>query len=159
MLGPIGQISMRATDIDRATAFYRDTLGVPLLFRAGTLSFFNCGGVRLMLSLPEKDFDHPRLGALLQGRRHRRDPRDARLARRVDRARAAPDREMPDHELWMSFLPRFRRQYARADAGEAVALRSQRVPGFTGSEVRGSEVRGSEVWFRVSERCPEPQNP
>ena len=32
----------------------------PLLFTAGALAFFDCGGVRLMLSRPEKpEFDHP----------------------------------------------------------------------------------------------------
>jgi predicted enzyme related to lactoylglutathione lyase len=59
-LGTIGQISMRATDLPRAVTFYRDMLGVRHLFDAGPdLSFFDCGGVRLMLSKPEKDFDHP----------------------------------------------------------------------------------------------------
>jgi catechol 2,3-dioxygenase-like lactoylglutathione lyase family enzyme len=56
----IGQIAINVHDVDRATAFYRDVLGLPLLFTAGKLSFFDCGGVRLMLSLPEKpEFDHP----------------------------------------------------------------------------------------------------
>src|SRR6202795_4900276 len=56
----IGQIAINAHDVDRATAFYRDVLGLPHLFRAGQLSFFDCGGVRLMLSPPEKpEFDHP----------------------------------------------------------------------------------------------------
>ena len=56
----LGQIAINAYDLDRATAFYRDTLGLPLLFTAGTLAFFDCGGVRLMLSRPEKpEFDHP----------------------------------------------------------------------------------------------------
>jgi catechol 2,3-dioxygenase-like lactoylglutathione lyase family enzyme len=56
----LGQIAINVYDVDRATAFYRDTLGLPLLFTAGTLAFFDCGGVRLMLSRPEKpEFDHP----------------------------------------------------------------------------------------------------
>jgi methylmalonyl-CoA/ethylmalonyl-CoA epimerase len=51
---------MRAHDISRAVAFYRDVLGVPFLFEAPPrLAFFDCGGVRLMLSTPEPDFDHP----------------------------------------------------------------------------------------------------
>jgi catechol 2,3-dioxygenase-like lactoylglutathione lyase family enzyme len=56
----IGQISIIVHDLPRATAFYRDTLGLPLLFTAGNMAFFDCGGVRLMLgpaSSPE--FDHP----------------------------------------------------------------------------------------------------
>ena len=58
-LSRIGQIAINAHDVDRATAFYRDVLGLPHLFRAGQLSFFDCGGVRLMLDKPEKpEFDH-----------------------------------------------------------------------------------------------------
>ena len=53
MLNQLGQISMNAHDIDRATAFYADTLKVKLLFRAGKMSFFYCAGVRLMLSVAE----------------------------------------------------------------------------------------------------------
>jgi catechol 2,3-dioxygenase-like lactoylglutathione lyase family enzyme len=56
----LGQIAINVHDLDRATAFYRDVLGLPLLFTAGGLAFFDCGGVRLMLSRPEKpEFDHP----------------------------------------------------------------------------------------------------
>ncbi len=54
----IGQISIIAHDLPRATTFYRDVLGLPLLFTAGNMAFFGCGGVRLMLgpaSAPELD--------------------------------------------------------------------------------------------------------
>lgn len=59
-LGRIHQIAMRITDIDRAVAFYRDALGVPFLFAAPpNLAFFDCGGVRLMLSPASPGHDHP----------------------------------------------------------------------------------------------------
>jgi predicted enzyme related to lactoylglutathione lyase len=61
-LSRIGQIGIRARDVERATAFYRDSLGMKHLFSVpGKMSFFDCGGVRLMLSLPEggPEFDHP----------------------------------------------------------------------------------------------------
>jgi methylmalonyl-CoA/ethylmalonyl-CoA epimerase len=59
-LSRLHQISMRAIDIDRAVRFYRDALGLPFLFAAPPqLAFFNCDGVRLMLSVPEPNFDHP----------------------------------------------------------------------------------------------------
>ena len=58
-LSRIGQIAINAHDVDRATAFYRDVLGLQHLFSAGPLSFFDCGGVRLMISKPERpDLDH-----------------------------------------------------------------------------------------------------
>ena len=56
----IGQISIIAHDLPRATAFYRDVLGLPLLFTAGGMAFFDCGGVRLMLgSASAPELDHP----------------------------------------------------------------------------------------------------
>ncbi len=59
-LGRIHQIAQRVHDTDRAVGFYRDVLGVPLLFTAPpSLAFFDCGGVRLMLSPPSPGFDHP----------------------------------------------------------------------------------------------------
>lgn len=58
-LGRIHQISMRAHDVDRAARFYQDVLGLPMLFAfPPRLAFFDCGGVRLMLSTPEPGFDH-----------------------------------------------------------------------------------------------------
>lgn len=49
-LGSIGQISRSAKDIDAATAWYRDVLGLPLLYAFEKLAFFDCSGVRLMLA-------------------------------------------------------------------------------------------------------------
>src|SRR5258707_14873056 len=57
----IGQISINVSDLERATAFYRDVLGLPLLFTAPNLAFFDCGGGRLMLGRAETpELDHPR---------------------------------------------------------------------------------------------------
>jgi predicted enzyme related to lactoylglutathione lyase len=59
-LSRIHQISMRTHDVERAVRFYRDVLGLPFLFAAPPrLAFFDCDGVRLMLSTPEPGFDHP----------------------------------------------------------------------------------------------------
>ena len=49
----IGQIAVTVADLDRAVAFYQQVLELPLLFRFPGLAFFDCGGVRLMLSRPE----------------------------------------------------------------------------------------------------------
>lgn len=61
----IRQIAVPVRNIEEAARFYRDTLGLTHLFDAPpALSFFDCGGVRLMLAGPEaqgKDGDeqHP----------------------------------------------------------------------------------------------------
>jgi methylmalonyl-CoA/ethylmalonyl-CoA epimerase len=59
-LSAIEQIAVNAHDIDRAVAFYRDKLGMKLLFSVPpNLAFFDCDGIRLMLSPPAKpEFDH-----------------------------------------------------------------------------------------------------
>jgi predicted enzyme related to lactoylglutathione lyase len=43
------QIAIPVRDISRATAFYRDALGLKFLFAAPNMAFFDCGGVRLYL--------------------------------------------------------------------------------------------------------------
>jgi methylmalonyl-CoA/ethylmalonyl-CoA epimerase len=54
----IGQIAVVVKDVDRAARFYEDVLGLKLLFRFPGLAFFECGGIRLMLSRPERpEFD------------------------------------------------------------------------------------------------------
>jgi methylmalonyl-CoA/ethylmalonyl-CoA epimerase len=60
LLSEIGQIAVRATDLPRAVAFYRDVLGLSFLFQAPPgLAFFKCGTVQLMLSGAETpEFDH-----------------------------------------------------------------------------------------------------
>jgi predicted enzyme related to lactoylglutathione lyase len=59
-LSTIGQIAVNAHDLERAVVFYRDKLGMKHLFTVPPqMGFFDCAGVRLMLSLPEKpEFDH-----------------------------------------------------------------------------------------------------
>jgi catechol 2,3-dioxygenase-like lactoylglutathione lyase family enzyme len=56
----IGQIGIPVKNIERATAFYQEKLGLPLLFNTDTMAFFDCEGVRLLLTLPENEqFAHP----------------------------------------------------------------------------------------------------
>jgi methylmalonyl-CoA/ethylmalonyl-CoA epimerase len=101
----LGQIAINVHDSARATAFYRDVLGLPLLFTAGTLSFFDCGGVRLMLSPAEKpEFDHP--SSILYF-----SVPDITIAYRKlhdsgVRMEGEPHliAKMPNHDLWMTFF-------------------------------------------------------
>jgi methylmalonyl-CoA/ethylmalonyl-CoA epimerase len=57
----VAQVALTARDLDRARDFYRDVLGLRHLFDAPpAMSFFECGGLRLMLGVPESgEFDHP----------------------------------------------------------------------------------------------------
>lgn len=117
-LSRIGQIAINAHDVDRATAFYRDVLGLQHLFRAGQLSFFECGGVRLMLDRAEKpEFDHPSSILYFQ-------VGDIRAAHtRLKDAGAKFEDEphviaqMPKYDLWMTFF--------RDTEGNLLALMSE----------------------------------
>ena len=60
-LNQIGQIFVTAKDLDRAIAFYRDTLGMTFLFQAPpSMAFFDCDGIRLTLGVPDRpELAHP----------------------------------------------------------------------------------------------------
>lgn len=54
MIQKIGQIAVTCDDVERATAFYRDVVGLTHLFSAPpSLSFFDVAGTWIMLSPPE----------------------------------------------------------------------------------------------------------
>ena len=101
----IGQIAVPVSDIDRAVAFYRDTLGMRFLFQAPPgLGFFDCAGVRLMLDAPAKAqagnasviyYKVPDLQAAFDS-----------LSARGVLFEATPHliAKLPDHELWMAFF-------------------------------------------------------
>ena len=60
-LSKIGQVFVNVKDLDRAIAFYRDTLGMKFLFQAPpSMAFFDCDGIRLMLGVADRpELDHP----------------------------------------------------------------------------------------------------
>jgi predicted enzyme related to lactoylglutathione lyase len=104
-LSSIGQIAINVQDLERATAFYRDQLGIPFLFAAGPLVFFDADGIRLMLSRAESpELDHPSsilyfkvsdihtLFATLKGRGVCFEDEPHRIA------------DMGSYELWMAFF-------------------------------------------------------
>ncbi len=50
-LGRLAQVGLNVADLDRAEAFYRETLGLKHLGRVHDfMTFFDCGGVTLLLS-------------------------------------------------------------------------------------------------------------
>lgn len=56
----IGQVSIRVHDMEVATRFYQETLGLPLLFQVPNMAFFDCNGIRILLGVAEDPkFDHP----------------------------------------------------------------------------------------------------
>jgi len=123
VLESIGQIAVNVKDTARARAFYRDVLGLRHLFDAGpNLAFFQCGGIRLMLSPPSKpEFDNP--GSIIYYKVKDLAATHAAMAGRGAAFEQPPHlvANMPDHELWMAFL--------RDSEGNLLALMEERRPG------------------------------
>jgi methylmalonyl-CoA/ethylmalonyl-CoA epimerase len=103
-LSAIGQIAVTVTDLDRAVTFYRDTLGMKFLFQVPNMGFFDCAGVRLMLTASEKPgetsnsiiyYKVPDLGQAFRALSDRGVTFE-HLPHLVAR--------LPDHDLWMAFL-------------------------------------------------------
>lgn len=102
-LGRLHQVAQPIADIDRAVAFYRDTLGLPLLFTAPpSLAFFDCGGVRLMLSPPSPGHDHP--GSVLYFAVDDIQATHAVLAGRGVAFSESPKKiaSLPDRDVWLA---------------------------------------------------------
>ena len=104
-LHTLGQIALTVTDVERATAFYRDTLGMPFLFAFPGLAFFRLGDVRLMLSLPEQR-DPRSMASPLYFRVHDIAAVHAALVERGVMFRDEPHVVHRDAtmELWMTFF-------------------------------------------------------
>ena len=121
-LHPLHLIALHARELRRAVGFYRDVLGLPLLFEIPGAAFFQAGDVRLMIGPAEQaEFDHP--ASILYYRVADIQASHAALlaggAEVIHEPRLIA--RMPDHELWMCFF--------RDTEGNTAALMS---------EVRGS---------------------
>lgn len=108
-LSQIGQIAVFVDDLDRAVAFYRDTLGMRLLFQVPVgLAFFDCDGVRLMLDKAAKDANPGRHfgSSIIYYKVDDIKEAHATLASRGVTFTQAPHliATMDDHDLWMAFF-------------------------------------------------------
>jgi methylmalonyl-CoA/ethylmalonyl-CoA epimerase len=98
----IGQIAIVCKDVARATAFYRDVMGLRFLFAAGpTLSFFQCGDVRLMLSPAEGEANGTSvLYYFVTDIEGKAKALTEKGAQNVGEPHLIA--RMPDHELWLA---------------------------------------------------------
>ena len=117
----IAQLAYTVSDLKRSVAFYRDTLGLQFLFEAPpALAFFDCGGVRIMLSAQpgEEAQSHPILYYKVT------DIHAAVAALRAAKAeiRAEPQvvTRIGGMELWLAFT--------EDPDGHAVGLMSEQAP-------------------------------
>lgn len=119
----IAQIAVTCRDIERATTFYRDALGLEFLFAAEGMAFFQCGPTRLMLSPPSApEFDHPTSLIYLAVTDIETRVREMR-ARGVEfRREATLTHQAPTYALWLAFL--------RDSEGNTLALMEEKANRF-----------------------------
>jgi methylmalonyl-CoA/ethylmalonyl-CoA epimerase len=102
----IGQIGLTVRELAKAKEFYGEVLGLPFLFDAGTMAFYQCGEVRLMLGTAEPGKEGPVGGTILYFKVAGIERACAELKRAgvefVQDAHLVA--KMPDHTLWMAFL-------------------------------------------------------
>ena len=57
MITGLGQLHISVSDMDRSVAWYRDVLGLDFLFQVPgqPMAFFQCGGTRFYLGVPENE--------------------------------------------------------------------------------------------------------
>jgi methylmalonyl-CoA/ethylmalonyl-CoA epimerase len=94
------------SDADRAERFYRDTLGLPMLFRFGEQMFFDCCGVRLMLEGGHEPRGPGHASFCIYLRTAAIEPAVALLKANGVYFEQEPHvvARMPDHALWMAFF-------------------------------------------------------
>ena len=105
-LSHIEQVAMPVRDLARAIAFYRDQLGMKLLFEVPpTLAFFDCDGIRLALSTSSDPmYDPP--GSIVYYRVTDIEAAHAELEGRGVEFLRGPHKvaELGDVVVWMAFF-------------------------------------------------------
>lgn len=104
-LSRIGQIAVLVSDLKRALEFYRDDLGMKFLFDVPKMAFFDCAGVRLLLTLPEGD-ESDRRSSIIYFEVPDINSAYTDLVGRGVEFISDPHlvAKMPDHDLWMAFF-------------------------------------------------------
>lgn len=112
---------MTVADPEHSVPFYRDVLQIPFLFQFPGLAFFNCGGVRLMLTRPE-GASAPKDNSVLYFKVADIQAEARDLVSRGVKLEGDPHliARLPDHELWMAFF--------RDPDGNLLALMSEVRP-------------------------------
>lgn len=119
MIQDIAQIAFSVPNLEEAKVFYRDVLELKFLFEAGTMAFFQCGSVRLMIG----EVEHVAVseGTIVYLRVSDLTAAAQTLAARGIRLAQEPHlvARMKSHDLWMAFL--------KDPAGNTLGLMSEVV--------------------------------
>ena len=103
-LDTIAQIAITVRDLPRSKDFYQNTLGMKFLFDAGTMAFFQCGAIRLMIGTSDQPTTST--GTILYFKVPDIHQTHAALQAQGVAFTHEPHlvAKMPNHDLWMAFL-------------------------------------------------------
>jgi methylmalonyl-CoA/ethylmalonyl-CoA epimerase len=118
-LQDVAQIAITVQDLAEAKIFYRDVLELKFLFEAGTMAFFQCGSVRLMIGEAEKPSTSE--GTIVYFRVANLEATAQLLESRGASLVQQPHlvARMKSHDLWLAFL--------KDPAGNTLGLMSEVV--------------------------------
>jgi predicted enzyme related to lactoylglutathione lyase len=106
IVGSLGQVAITVSNVEAATKYYRDVLGLRFLFAAGpNLAFLSEGTLRIMLSTPQGS-GAVAANSILYFKVHDIESTHAVVVQRGSESERPPQlaAKMPDHELWLSFV-------------------------------------------------------
>jgi predicted enzyme related to lactoylglutathione lyase len=106
IVGSLGQVAITVGNVEAATKYYRDVLGLKFLFAAGpNLAFLTEGTLRIMLSTPQGT-GAVAANSILYFKVQDIEATHAAVVERGSESERAPQlaAKMPDHELWLSFV-------------------------------------------------------
>jgi methylmalonyl-CoA/ethylmalonyl-CoA epimerase len=120
-LSTLGQVAITVADLARSREFYGEALGLKPLFAMQNMAFFDCGGVRLMLSTPEGGLT-PGGGAVFYWKVDSVRAAEKALAARGVRFEQSAHllAKMGAYDLWMAFF--------RDPDGQLLALMGEEKP-------------------------------
>ncbi|MBL8993098.1 MAG: VOC family protein [Spirochaetia bacterium] len=104
-LSRLGQFALPVSDADRGERFYGEVLGLKKLFRFGSLVFFDCQGVRLMIEgsskavVPSQGVCHYFAVSQIED-----EVRELKAKGVTFEDEPHLIAKMPDHDLWMTFF-------------------------------------------------------
>ena len=105
ILTGILQVAIIAKDIERATSFYRDKVGLRFLFNAPNMAFFECGGVRIYIDANPGSSHGPGYSSIY----FRTD--DIQAAHRTFKERGVSIHQepgiiarLPDRDVWLMWI-------------------------------------------------------
>jgi len=100
----VAQIAFTVKNLAEAKSFYKDVLGLKFLFDAGTMAFFQCGSVRLMIGEDKK-------AQVSEGTMVYFSVADLEVTARLLESRGTSFVQQPhlvarmkSHDLWLAFI-------------------------------------------------------